>query len=301
MNIRCPKCGAEYELDDTLLGRKVECSVCNQKFIIGGHERVPQTLAPLKCPKLLKFISVLYIGLGAVIVLVSSLMCVDVACDLHWFGGFWGMLAGVAVVVGSYFFLVGRRFGRVFFAIGILLGVVNKSIILPTLLCLPLGLSFGVSAREWFARCAEVLCAIGMQFVQNLVKLRLWMKLLLGVLLGLYVLVFLRSSMAMDVAGVDNLRVSRRLVSFERVNNGERQIGILPVAKARDGSIPFFGIYPQKSIIAIIKGDAVLERFDFDDGAGLDKCKEWVRTNFPAEAAVYINKYFDDVWDELGF
>ena len=93
MNIRCPKCGAEYELDDTLLGRKVECSVCNQKFIIGGHERVPQTPAPLKCPKLLKFISVLYIGLGAVIALVSSLMCVDVACDLHWFGGFWGVLA----------------------------------------------------------------------------------------------------------------------------------------------------------------------------------------------------------------
>lgn len=209
------------------------------------------------------------------------------------------MLAGVAVVVGSYFFLVGRRFGRVFFAIGILLGVVNKSIILPTLLCLPLGLSFGVSAREWFSRCAEVPCAIGMQFVQNLVKLRLWMKLLLGVLLGLYVLVFLRSSMAMDVAGVDNLRVSRRLVSLEFGNNGE--IVILPLSAARDGGRLFFGIYPQKSMIAILKGDTVLERFDFDDGAGLNKCKEWVRTNFPAEAAVYINKYFDDVWDELGF
>lgn len=51
MNIRCPKCGAEYELDDALLGRKVECSVCNQKFIIGGHERVPQTTAPLKMSK----------------------------------------------------------------------------------------------------------------------------------------------------------------------------------------------------------------------------------------------------------
>ena len=298
MNIRCPKCGAEYELDDTLLGRKVECSVCNQKFIIGGQKSAPQSSAPLKCPKLLKFISVLYIGLGAIIVLISSLMRVDIAGDLHWFGGFWGMLAGVAVVLGSYFFLVGRRLGRAIFAIGILLGVVNKSIILPTLLCLPLGLSFGVSAREWFARCAGVSTTIGMQFVQALVKLKLWMKLLLGALLGVYALVFLCTSMALDEEGVDSLRVSLRLVSLEFGNNGE--IGILPLSAARDGGRLFFGIYPQKSMISILKGDTVLERFDFDDGAGLNKCKEWVRTNFPAEAAIYINKYLDDVWDELG-
>ena len=299
MNARCSKCGAEYQLDDNLLGCKVECSVCHQKFIVGGHESAPRATDSLKCPKLLKVLSIAYLGLGAIIVLVSSLMCVDVAGDLHWFGGFWGVVAGVALAVGSYFFLVGRRIGRMFIAIGILLGVVNKSLILPILLCLPLGLSFGVSAREWFAQCAEVPCTIGMQFVQNLVKLRLWMKLLLGVLLGLYVLVFLRSSIAMDVGGVDNLRVSLHLVSLEFKNNGKREIGILPLSAARDGGRLFFGIYPQKSMIAIVKGGSVLERFDFDDGAGLGKCKEWVRTNLPTGEVWYINKYLDNVMEDL--
>ena len=297
MNACCPKCGAEYQLGDNLLGCKVECSVCHQKFIVGDQKSAPQNPVSLRCPKLLKFISILYIGLGAVIVLVSSLMCVDIAGDLHWFGGFWGMLAGVAVVLGSYFFLVGRRLGRAIFAIGILLGVVNKSIILPTLLCLPLGLSFGVLAREWFARCAEVSTTIGMQFVQNLVKLKLWMKLLVGVLLGLYVLVFLYTSMVL--AGAD-WRMSRYLVSAEAVHNGEWGIVMFPLSMARDGGRPCFGIYPQKSMITIAKGGVALERFDFDDGAGLNKCKEWVRTNFPVEAAVYINKYLDEVCDELG-
>ena len=297
MNACCPKCGAEYQLGDNLLGCKVECSVCHQKFIVGDQKSAPQNPVSLRCPKLLKFISILYIGLGAVIVLVSSLMCVDIAGDLHWFGGFWGMLAGVAVVLGSYFFLVGRRLGRAIFAIGILLGVVNKSIILPTLLCLPLGLSFGVLAREWFARCAEVSTTIGMQFVQALVKLKLWMKLLLGALLGVYVLVFLCTSMALDEEGVDSLRVSLRLVSLEFGNNGE--IGILPLSAARDGGRLFFGIYPQKSMISILKGDTVLERFDFDDGAGWERCKEYVRAHVVAKVAEQINEYLDELKDDL--
>lgn len=35
MNIRCPYCGVEYELDRTTYGRKANCGACGKDFIIG--------------------------------------------------------------------------------------------------------------------------------------------------------------------------------------------------------------------------------------------------------------------------
>jgi hypothetical protein len=37
---RCPHCGAEYELDDSMTGRKVLCEACQGKFVIGATESV---------------------------------------------------------------------------------------------------------------------------------------------------------------------------------------------------------------------------------------------------------------------
>ena len=37
---RCPHCGAEYELDDSMTGRKVLCEACQGKFVIGATETI---------------------------------------------------------------------------------------------------------------------------------------------------------------------------------------------------------------------------------------------------------------------
>ena len=300
MNACCPKCGAEYQLGDNLLGCKVECSVCHQKFIVGDLKRAPQNPVSLRCPKLLKFISILYIGLGAVIVLVSSSMCVDIAGNLHWFGGFWGVVAGVALAVGSYFFLVGRRLGRMFIAIGILLGVVSKSLIFPTLLCLPLGLSFSASAKRWFALCAEAPCTVWMQFIQNLVKLKLWTKLLLGALLVVYVLVFLGVSTALDEKGWGDLKVSPGFVSYiQKKTDWGRCMVILPLEAVGDGGIVAVGVNPKMSKIRIVKDGELLEEYEFDDGEGWKRCKEYLRTNLSCETARQVNRYLDTVRADL--
>ena len=37
MDVKCPGCGTEYEIDDAEIGRKAECEVCGRKFILGGN------------------------------------------------------------------------------------------------------------------------------------------------------------------------------------------------------------------------------------------------------------------------
>ena len=36
MNIKCPHCGTEYEVEDESVGRRAQCDVCGNKFVIGA-------------------------------------------------------------------------------------------------------------------------------------------------------------------------------------------------------------------------------------------------------------------------
>ena len=38
MKICCPRCGQEYEVEETILGQNVECPICQKKFIAASAE-----------------------------------------------------------------------------------------------------------------------------------------------------------------------------------------------------------------------------------------------------------------------
>ena len=40
MQIGCPQCGKQYQVDPSLAGRQVACKACGERFIIGGEPSV---------------------------------------------------------------------------------------------------------------------------------------------------------------------------------------------------------------------------------------------------------------------
>lgn len=295
MNIRCPKCGAEYELDDTLLGRKVECSVCNQKFIIEQRENLSQITAASRCPISLKVLGVFYILLGGLVVVASSFSLEDCNGNFQW-PEFMGVGAGIGLILGSCFFLIGRRMGRVLFAIGGLCGILViamspdsaiENLISLSFLCFPLALSFAGQAKKWFAMCENRSDSAWGQLVQSVKGLKVWLKLLLGLYIALLVWGMTATRTYWD--------------SYEDSSNGERIIFVKPEDEATFDKKGFcIGISPQRSAIAILPtGKQEGERFDFDNGAGWERCKEYVRAHVVAKVAEQINEYLDELKDDL--
>ena len=44
MDVKCPGCGTEYEVEASEIGQEVECEVCGKRFVIGTNKKsVPQT------------------------------------------------------------------------------------------------------------------------------------------------------------------------------------------------------------------------------------------------------------------
>ena len=53
MNICCPRCGQEYEVEETILGQNVECPICQKKFIAASSaHKITSTKQETPSPKL---------------------------------------------------------------------------------------------------------------------------------------------------------------------------------------------------------------------------------------------------------
>ena len=175
MIVRCPGCGAETELENSNSVQETECSACHQKLVVGQLERQSQSPNHSKCPLPLKGASVVYLLIGCVVAIVSTKVRVDFFGSFDWIGGFWSVVSCIALIAGSYCFLIGQRLGRAFFAMSVVLGVLSKHVFLSMWLCLPLVFSLGKSSRDWFA------CNGGwLHFLKATIGLRLWVKLLFG-------------------------------------------------------------------------------------------------------------------------
>ena len=56
MDVKCPGCGTEYEVDASDAGQDVECEVCGRKFVIGAQEKnVREESPPIAMPKASSF------------------------------------------------------------------------------------------------------------------------------------------------------------------------------------------------------------------------------------------------------
>ena len=303
MNACCPKCGAEYQLDGNLLGCKVECSVCHQKFVAGQRNNRSQISVASKCPVLFKVFAVFHILLGGFISLISAFRLEDCYGNFQW-SEFVGVSVGVGLILGSSFFLVGHRIGRVFFAGGVLWGAVDvatshnsvaENLILLTLLCFPLALSFVGKAKTWFVANENRSCNAWVQLVQNMKGLKLWIKLLVVVYIILLVL------------GVVTTR--KHWYVNECTDDGEQIIVVTPKRETIFDKKGFcILIYPVQSTIGILptdeEGKVIIDaeklvRFGFDNGTGWERCKEYVRGRVASKVAKQINKYLDEVRGDL--
>ena len=45
MNIKCPHCGTEYEVEQSDVGRRVVCESCGNGFVVGGQQSAPKCSA----------------------------------------------------------------------------------------------------------------------------------------------------------------------------------------------------------------------------------------------------------------
>ena len=50
MKICCPRCGQEYEVEETILGQNVECSICQKKFIAASTTEPKNTSIKKETP-----------------------------------------------------------------------------------------------------------------------------------------------------------------------------------------------------------------------------------------------------------
>ena len=46
MNVKCEHCGKDYDIDDTMTGRKAQCGVCSKKFSIQAVDESPPSPQP---------------------------------------------------------------------------------------------------------------------------------------------------------------------------------------------------------------------------------------------------------------
>ena len=53
MKICCPRCGQEYEVEETILGQNVECPICQKKFIAASSaHKITSTKQETPSPKM---------------------------------------------------------------------------------------------------------------------------------------------------------------------------------------------------------------------------------------------------------